>query len=163
MQVHVAGLSEVHPTYTAIHFMNALPQLPRSLDYLASKVTPESRPTWGDFNEASGFFDALSEPGIVSIVRAFPNALDVAWVLIVEDVGSGGWQDGLPADDLAVAYFTMVNRPPLGGWLVHHLGDKIDISQVPRELANVPDGTRHATHGIFKWLKSRLLANRNKG
>ena len=133
MRLHVAGLTEVHPTLTAIHFLSALGQLPGSSNYLASKVTPESRAWWGDFSAAAGFVDSLNQPGIISIVRGSLDALDVAWVLIIEHVDRGGWHEGLPANDAAVAYFTMVNRPSLGGWRVHHVGDEIDIALVPRD------------------------------
>jgi hypothetical protein len=134
-RLHVAGLTEVHPTFTAMHFLSALGQLPGSSNYLGSKVTPESRAWWGDFSAAAGFIDSLNQPGIISIVRGFPDALDVAWVLIIENDDRGRWHDGLPTNDAAVAYFTMVNRPSLGGWRVHHIGDEIELALVPRDPA----------------------------
>ena len=88
MLVHVEGLTEVHPTNTAIRFMNALSRLPDTRDYLTTKITPESEEFWGDFSSAANLFASLAEPGIISITKAYLDAIDVAWVIVTENVGA---------------------------------------------------------------------------
>jgi hypothetical protein len=135
VMVHLASLTPAHPTYVGTRFFAALVADPVNLTYLGAHVTPESRPKWGDFSDASGFVRDLSNPGVLSIVRGYPHAMDVAWIVVIEQ-SDGRWHDGLPAEKDAIAYLTMVKRPSLGGWLVHHLGDELPLKDVPRELVD---------------------------
>jgi len=118
-----------NPLNVAAWFFHALLLEPLDRHELAILVTPESRESWGDFSEAAQGLQSIRAPGLHARALYDPNAEDVAYVGIVQDVAVSRVVEDAP---LALV-ITLVRRSELGGWLVHAMGGAIGpVEVLPR-------------------------------
>ncbi|MDB5337677.1 MAG: hypothetical protein JWN70_3296 [Planctomycetaceae bacterium] len=135
MQVHIASLTPAHPTFIGLRFLGLMRSASDRALQMVDVVTPESRSSWGDFTQAERFLDSLGEISMVTIVKGTVDAPDVVWIPLVPTTPDR-WHPGLPED--VSAWITVIRRPSLGGWRVHHLGDEVE--DCPRERGSTATG-----------------------
>jgi hypothetical protein len=106
----------VDPAGTALCFIQALQDPSAYRQALTNLTTPESREAWGDFSSAAALFAEIANAGLATPgQRPVP---DVAYVAVMRDVETALYVDGgVMVQSPAVV--SLVDRPDLGGWLVH--------------------------------------------
>lgn len=128
------ALPDWHPALFVDVFRTGLTmeQPEANVQLAAAFVTPESIESWGDFSRARAVFAT----GLKISMTAWYgiDAPDVAYVRLVES-------DQHINDDIdqapATMHVTLVWRPeisvvPGSSWRIHHLGEAIEPSRVPR-------------------------------
>lgn len=137
-----AGYDFTEPLSTAMAFISALSREPLDVDQLASVVTPESLPAWGNFSSAAAGLSSIPEWAIASYPDPAPNATDVAYVKILKNEPESRQQEG----DVVVvpaAWITLIWRPERGTWLVHAFGNPLPADGLPRSSpGEAPEYTR---------------------
>jgi hypothetical protein len=109
----------VDPAATAECFIFALGDPVYYQQQLIDLTTPESRTAWGDFTAAASYLTDIPNWGLVS--RGQRPVPDVAYIAVLRDVTGFLYADGDVAVEPA-AVISLVDRPELGGWLVHAMG-----------------------------------------
>jgi hypothetical protein len=128
------SLPDWHPALFVDAFHAALDMEPSDGNHLLARafVTPESVESWGDFSRARAVFTSglrISTTALYGI-----GAADVAYVRLVEtDEHLNDDIDAVPA----TMHVTLAWRPeiavvPNSSWRIHHLGEPIQPSLVPR-------------------------------
>lgn len=127
------ALPDWHPALFVDVFRTALTMEQPGADALlaAAFVTPESIGSWGDFSRARSIFDTGLRISMTALHAI--DAPDVAYVRLVEtDQHTNDSIDQVPA----TMHVTLVWRPEIavvpGGWRIHHLGEPVEPSLVPR-------------------------------
>lgn len=126
------ALPDWHPALFVDVFRTGLEQQNAPTELLAAFVTPESLPSWGDFNRARAVFDSGLKISMTALYGI--DAPDVAYVRLVETRRhTNDSLDRVPA----TVHATLVWRPeieivPNSSWRIHHLGDAVEPTRVPR-------------------------------
>jgi hypothetical protein len=120
---------EEDPQTIGYQFFSAL--LDQDIESLELLVTPESRPAWGNFGVAIALLHALDNPGMMQEGIRAQRDPDVCYMRVLRGVQrSHEVTDYVRLDDPLL--MTLVWRPEFGRWMVHHFGDAVEPSSVPR-------------------------------
>lgn len=125
-------LPDWHPALFMDAFRAGLDQQVEPGALLATFVTPESLPLWGDLSRARAVLSAGLKISTTALYGV--DAPDVAYVRLVET--SRHTNDSVDQAP-ATMHATLVWRPeiaivPKSSWRIHHLGDAIRPDLVPR-------------------------------
>jgi hypothetical protein len=110
------------PRVTAELFWDALKSPDEFRDLLWCLISPESQDEWGDFSDVAVNLDAYYVWGDGAEREVAPGVVEVR---LACDDGAG------LAEDAPI--LTLVRRPSLGGWVVHHLGDHVPLDAIPTD------------------------------
>ena len=130
-EAHIAESRSFLVQY-AISFCNALDELPAATSVLGDSVTPESRPSWGDFSVARDMLPSEETRGYASETRFAEGEPRVGYLSIFrganDTVQNISGQEQMTA---ARAVLTLVWRADFDRWMVHAIGDYVHPNDVP--------------------------------
>ncbi len=119
------------PNFVAMCFLAAVRWPEGSEDMLERLVTPQSRPSWGDFSDVISYVGSMREPGASTKHSRGAEARDVAYVSLLSGVGDGYvLPSGSPlvSDDV----LTLVWHQDADSWLVASLGTFVPVAKLER-------------------------------
>ncbi|MBT1582578.1 hypothetical protein [Curtobacterium flaccumfaciens] len=110
------------PMHVALAFVYGLSELNAPL--LEMFTNPESRDSWGDYQEAHDLLESFGEWGIGSEAQhGLERGLKVAYVKILPEVAEN-MQVTEDTPVMAAAVLSLIRRPDInGGWFVQAIGD----------------------------------------
>ena len=118
------------PNTTAQLFVLGLSDPAKYFEALASVITPESRPRWGDFQVAARKLEAIPDWGLGDSPTPAVGDPTVVYAKILPHVEES-FLVTLDQHVNVAAVLTLVWRTKLGMWRVHDFGDYVKPEFVP--------------------------------
>lgn len=130
MTTHEHAETFRNPTKVGEIFIEAIKDPVANAVALDMLVTPESRRDWGDFQQAHRWFASIQNLAYGDQPKAAVGDPDVVYMSLHRDEPVSYRNIG---EDIRVGpgVITLVWRPQIDRWMVHHVGDYVRPEQVP--------------------------------